>query len=256
MDIATLLGAAAGFGMILFGILLGSSLMTFYNVPSILITFGGSIGSTLINFSLGEVVGIMKVAMNTIRSQPASSAALIPQFVEMAQKAKREGILALEAVVEQTNDKFMATGVQLAVDGYDLEAIGEILESDIEHMHMRHQAGSDIFNKLGYYAPAFGMIGTLIGLVQMLQKLDDPSAIGPGMAVALITTFYGAVMGNLICLPIAGKLSNRSDSEVMTKRLVVQGILSISSGDNPRVVEQKLLTFLPPKERKSMFAGK
>ncbi|MBI2060205.1 MAG: MotA/TolQ/ExbB proton channel family protein [Nitrospirae bacterium] len=256
MDIATLLGAAAGAGMILFGILLGSPLSTFYDLPSVFITLGGATGSTLINFTVGEVVGIMKVAVNTIRSQPASSAVLIPQFVDMAQKAKREGILALEAVVEQTNDKFLATGVQLAVDGYDLEAIADILESDIEHMHMRHQSGVDIFNKIGYYAPAFGMIGTLIGLVQMLKSLNDPSAIGPGMATALITTFYGAIVANLICLPVAGKLANRSDGEVMTKRLIVQGILSISSGDNPRVVEQKLLTFLPPKERKSSFAGK
>lgn len=242
--------------MILYGILLGSPLLTFYDLPSVMIVGGGAIGSTLINFTLGEVFSIMKVAKNTLFSQPASPAALIPQFVEMAQRAKREGILALESVVEQTNDKFLGTGIQLAVDGYDLEAIGDILESDIEHMHGRHQAGSDIFNKIGYYAPAFGMIGTLIGLVQMLKNLNDPSAIGPGMATALITTFYGAIMANLFCLPIAGKLANRSDNEVMMKRLVVQGILSISSGDNPRVVEQKLLTFLPPKERKSVFAGK
>lgn len=253
MDIATIVGAIGGLALIVWGITGVSPLNAFVSGKSAMITFGGTFGATLVNFPLQQFLSMIKVAKNAIFSSPESPHGIIPTFVEMAQKAKREGILSLESEVEETDNKFLATGIQLAVDGYDLEAIEEILNTEIMLTHERHQSGSEIFAKMGYYAPAFGMIGTLIGLIAMLRQLDNPDMIGPGMAVALITTLYGAIAGNLIFLPMAAKLDNRSSHEIMVKQLILEGVLSISSGDNPRVVEQKLLAFLAPKERKSSF---
>ncbi len=167
----------------------------------------------------------------------------------MAGIARREGILALEANTNEMKDEFMKKGMMLSVDGLEPSAIKDILDTEIVAIQERHKLGAEIFTSLGTFAPALGMIGTLIGLVQMLRTMEDPSTIGPAMAVALLTTFYGAVMANILFLPIAGKLKNRSGEEVLIKELMTEGIISIAKGENPRVIEQKLNAYLPPQLR-------
>jgi len=168
-----------------------------------------------------------------------------------AQKSRKEGILALENEIKEVNDEFLKKGVQLAIDGLEPQEISDILETEVDFVRNRHQLGAEIFSTMGTFSPALGMIGTLIGLVQMLQTMDDPSRIGPAMAVALLTTFYGSIMANIVCLPISGKLRTRSKEEVLTKEMAIQGIVSLTNGDNPRILEQKLQAFIPPNQRES-----
>ena len=170
-------------------------------------------------------------------------------MVSFAEVARRDGILSLEAKLDEIDDKFIEQGIQMAVDGVDPELIEQVLENDLENLMERHETGKAILVSLGKYAPAFGMIGTLVGLVIMLQNMEDASKIGPGMAVALLTTMYGAIIANAIALPLADRLALRSSEEVLFKTVVIKGVMAIQSGDNPRVVEQKLRTFLPPSER-------
>ena len=178
---------------------------------------------------------------------------MIANFVSLAGVARREGILALETSINDIHDEFMRKGMQLSIDGLEPISIKDILDTEIINIQERHKLGAEIFTTIGTFAPALGMIGTLIGLVQMLQTMEDPSTIGPSMAVALLTTFYGALIANIFCLPLAGKLRNRSTEEVMMKELMAEGILSIAKGDNPRLLEQKLNAFLSPQLRESSF---
>jgi chemotaxis protein MotA len=173
--------------------------------------------------------------------------------VDFASRARRDGILALEAAIAEVDDPFLTRGIQLAVDGQEPEAIEGILQTEIDKVRSRHKKGVDIMTTMGTFAPALGLIGTLIGLVGMLQNMSDPSSIGPQMAIALLTTFYGAMLANLVFNPLASKLRGRSEDEIEVKELGLQGILSIAAGDNPRVVEQRLHAFLRPKNRQSQF---
>ncbi len=249
MDIATLLGVVSGFGLVVLAIKLGGGLIWFWNAPSSMIVIGGTLAITLINYPLSDVLGVMSVLKNAFLYKIPQSTTLVPDIVELAKIARREGILALEKKVKQMNEPFLNKGVELAVDGVEPDAIRTIMENELIATEDRHKKGAEIFTVMGTFAPAMGMIGTLIGLVQMLMVMDDPKSIGPAMAVALITTFYGSVMANLIFLPIAGKLKVRREDEVKYKQLVVEGVASIQFGDNPRVVEQKLQTYLSPSER-------
>jgi chemotaxis protein MotA len=155
--------------------------------------------------------------------------------------------------VKNIKDEFLGKGLQLSVDGLEPQAIENIMDTEVDYLRDRHSLGAEIFSTMGTFAPALGMIGTLIGLVQMLQAMDDPSSIGPAMAVALLTTFYGSVMANLVYMPLAGKLRTRSKEETLTKEMIIQGVISLTKGENPRILEQKMLAFMPPKERKSSF---
>ena len=253
MDIATLVGIVLSFALVLSAILMGGSLSIFINVPSMMIVIGGTIGATMINYPLPDILKVVNVVKKAFFMKNMKANELIAQFVELAGIARREGILALETKIGEMDDEFMKKGMQLSVDGLEPAAIKEILETEIEAIQDRHKLGAEIFTTLGTFAPALGMIGTLIGLVQMLQTMNDPSTIGPAMAVALLTTFYGAVMANILFLPIAGKLKNRSSEEVMMKDLMTEGIISIAKGENPRVIEQKLNAYLPPQLRQSSF---
>jgi len=253
MDIATLVGIVLSFALVLSAILMGGSLSIFINVPSMMIVIGGTIGATMINYPLPDILKVVNVVKKAFFMKNMKANELIAQFVELAGIARREGILALETKIGEMDDEFMKKGMQLSVDGLEPAAIKEILETEIEAIQDRHKLGAEIFTTLGTFAPALGMIGTLIGLVQMLQTMSDPSTIGPAMAVALLTTFYGAVMANILFLPIAGKLKNRSSEEVMMKDLMTEGIISIAKGENPRVIEQKLNAYLPPQLRQSSF---
>lgn len=251
MDIATVGGFLLTFGLILFA--MRENLMAFVDATSVFITVGGTFGATFIAFPLNEVFGVGAIVKNTMFNKSQDSGDLIEMLVDFSTKARRDGILALENAIKEVEDEFMTRGIQLAVDGQEPEAIETILTTEIDAMKSRHSKGAEILTTLGALAPAFGMIGTLVGLVLMLQNMSDPSSIGPAMAVALLTTFYGAIMANAVFNPLAVKLQVRSREEVNNMNLVREGILAISAGDNPRIVEQRLHAYLQPKLRKSSF---
>jgi chemotaxis protein MotA len=250
MDLATIIGIVLSFGLVVSAMMLGSSIFIFVDVPSMLIVFGGTIGATLVNYPLTQVFGVIGVFKKTIFSQLETPGEIITRFMDYANRARREGILSLEPLLKEIDDEYMKKGLQLTVDGLEPQAIQDILETEISYLEQRHQHGAEILGAMGSYAPALGMIGTVIGLVQMLQSMSDPSSIGPAMAVALITTFYGAVLANLVFLPMAGKLKTRSKEELLLRELILEGILSISKGENPRIIVEKLNSYLPPKIRK------
>ncbi|MCZ6836601.1 MAG: motility protein A [Planctomycetota bacterium] len=249
MDIATLIGLILGIACILLGILLGGSIMAYVDAPSMLIVLGGGTAATLTSMPLIAFMKFPKIVGKALFNKPVDPMELIRQLVELAEVARRDGILALENSIDQIEDAFLIRGIQMAVDGSDPEVIESILETELENLIERHQSGKKLFDSFGRFAPAFGMIGTLIGLVAMLSNMDDPSKIGAGMAAALLTTLYGAMVANLLFLPMAEKLASRSSEEVLLKTMITQGVMSIQAGDNPRNVESKLLTFVPPSRR-------
>lgn len=253
MDIATFFGIFSAFGLVIMAITGGGGMSAFINIPSLMIVAGGTLGATFINYPLKDVLKVGGILKNAVFQKKNTPQAWIPVFVDFANKARKEGVLSLEGTVSKMKDPFLKKGIQMAVDGLEPQSIKEILETEIEFIRARHRLGVDIFATMGAFAPAMGLIGTLIGLVQMLQSMEDPSSIGPAMAVALITTFYGAVMANLIFLPISGKLRNRSQEELFVKGLMLEGVMAVTKGDNPRIVEQKLHAFLSPKLRKSAY---
>lgn len=254
MDLTTILGIIAGMVLLIGAIATQEGSTFFVSISSVMIVFGGTLGATLINFPLKDVLTVFKVMSKIFTHTQISYNDTIDRLVRLAEKARREGILAIEREIEDLDDDFLRGGVQYAVDGTEPDTIRAIMESELQSLRDRHKLGQGIFIAMGTYAPAFGMIGTLIGLIQMLQSLDDPTKIGIGMATALVTTFYGAVAANLFFLPAAGKLSNRSKEETVQKELVLEGILAIQSGDNPRIVREKLLTFLSPAYRHELEA--
>ena len=251
MDIATILGVISAFGLVWIAIFIGGGIQLFINIPALMIVVGGTLGATMINYPLRDVFGVFNVVKKALFARNTSVAELIKRFMAFAQKSRKEGILALEAEVKEVNDEFLKKGVQLAIDGLEPQEISDILETEVEFARSRHQLGAEIFSTMGTFSPALGMIGTLIGLVQMLQTMDDPSKVGPAMAIALLTTFYGSIIANIVCLPISGKLRTRSKEEVLAKEMAIQGIVSLSNGDNPRILEQKLQAFVPPNQRES-----
>jgi len=249
VDIATLIGLLLGIACIALAIMLGGTALSYINAPSILIVIGGATAATLTAYPLARFLKLPKVAAKAVFTKPTDPGHLIDQLVELAEVARRDGILALEGMTEEMDEPFLITGLRMAVDGTDPEVIESIMETELENIIERHESGRGLFEALGKYAPAFGMIGTLIGLVAMLANMDDPSLIGAGMAAALITTLYGSLLANVLFLPMADKLALRSQEEVLNKTIIIQGVMSIQSGDNPRNVASKLMTFIPPSQR-------
>ncbi len=249
MDLATIIGITISFGLVASAIIMGGSPLIFIDFPSMLIVAGGTFGATLVNYPLGTVLAVFGITRKTFTSTLESPQSIIDKFMEYANKARREGILSLEPLIKEIDDHYLKKGLQLTVDGLEPQAIQDILETEISYLETRHQTGAEIMAALGAYAPALGMIGTVIGLVQMLQTMNDPSTIGPAMSVALITTFYGALLANLVFLPMAGKLKNRSKEETLLKEMQLEGIIAISKGENPRIIAEKLSSYLPPKNR-------
>lgn len=245
MDVGTVIGIVAGLFFILVAIIMGGG-SGFLDGPSMMITIGGSFAATLMNFPLPKIVSTMKVVRKAFTGKGPDVLAIYKTVSDFAVRARRDGILALEEDIEKVNDEFMKKGFQMAVDGSTADVISHVMREDINSMGERHLTGIGIFKALANYAPAFGMIGTLIGLVQMLRNLSDPSSIGSGMATALITTFYGALVSNLIALPIAGKLEQRSNEEIAVKNMILEGILAVQEGNSPRVVQEKLRSFIAP----------
>ena len=256
MDIATFIGLIVAGGLVAASILMGGSGTWFINYPSLMIVVGGTMGATLVAYPLAEVLSVVGVAKNAFLYRSQSVGQLIPLMVDFAKKARQEGILSFESQLETIEDKFLAKGIQMAIDGMESDAIEEVMRTEIDYVSSRHNLGSEIFSTMGAFAPAIGMLGTIIGLVQMLMQMSDPSSIGAPMAVALLTTFYGTGLANLLFIPISGKLKTRSKQEVLMKEMVLEGVISIQSGDNHRIVEQKLKAFLSTKDQGIDVGGK
>jgi len=255
LDIASLVGIAMGVVMVLFGIISsGASITSYIDVPSVIITIGGSLTSTLTTMKLPDFINGLKSGFSSAIKEPANAdpKAIIGSILDMANVARKEGLLALEESAGSIEDEFLKKGIMLVVDGTDADLVRAVLENDMESMVARHKKVKGFFDKWGEMGPAWGMIGTLIGLVNMLQNLSDASAIGPSMAVALLTTLYGSLIVNWICGPIAAKLNCDTDLELTVRTVTVEGLLSIQAGENPRVIEEKLKTFLAPSDRASV----
>ena len=253
MDIATLIGLVFTFVLIGGAILLGGSLGAFVDVPSLLIVFGGVITTTLVMQKMKVVMGTIGVAVQSFFDRATPETELVEKIVELADKARREGLLALESV--EVADEFLSKGVRLAVDGIELDEINAILTSEVDSLKARHGRGQGVLDFMKGNAPALGMIGTLIGLVNMLQHLSDPKAIGPAMAVALLTTFYGAILAFAVFGPISEKLKSRTVEEVARMEMCILGVNCLNKGEHPRMVRQKLLAFMPPAQRAALEQG-
>lgn len=249
MDLGSLLGILTGVTLILWAVYQGGDFGSFINVPGLMITLGGTLAAVMISYPFKRVIRVLGILKHAFIGHSQSPSEVIGALVSLAQKARREGLLALEDQVEELPDPFMKRGILLVVDGTDPELVKSIMETELAFVEDRHRGGQGIFQTAGQVSPAFGMIGTLVGLIQMLGSLDNPESIGPGLAVALITTLYGVLFANLIFVPIAGKLKARSQEEILIKEVMIEGILSIQSGDNPRIIEEKLEAFLPPSLR-------
>lgn len=258
MNIASILGLIVGIIVMLFGITFSMEdmavhfdmILRFFDIPSILITFGGAF-TTMITMeaNLRSFVDKLASFKLVLKSPAYNDIETIKNIIALSNVARKEGLLALEETANGIEDEFLKKGILLIVDGTDPELVRSILETELSCIESRHNDVIGFWDKLSAMGPAWGMIGTLIGLVNMLQDISDPSTIGPNMSVALITTFYGAVLANWLCIPVVNKLKVHNSSEIMMKEVIVEGLLSIQAGENPRVIEEKLKSFLKPSNR-------
>lgn len=244
MSLLTLGGLIGGIACVVISIMMDGDIMSFVNLPSIFVVLGGLAASTIMSFpgkQLKNVFNTTKIAYSKERTDIAKS---INMIIEMANSARKEGLLSLDSMAEEIEDPYLRKGIMLVVDGSDPELVKSVMETEIGYMEARHNQTITVFSQMAAYSPAFGMLGTLIGLVNMLLKLDDPSTIGPSMAVAIVTTFYGVILANMIFTPIAKKLKAYSENEQLQKEIILEGILSIQDGENPRIIRDKLEAFL------------
>jgi chemotaxis protein MotA len=254
MDLATVIGLVGALGLILAAMAMGVGVGAYIDGQSVLIVVIGSVMTLFISYKMEHMKAFAKIFMLAIKpSYTPSFEELIKKLVDYATQARRDGILSLEAAASAEEDEFLKKGLSMAVDGNEPDTIRELLEIEVENMDARHKQHASIFGSWSGLAGAMGMIGTLVGLVAMLLNMSDPSAIGPAMAVALLTTLYGAMIGNIFGGPISAKLLLRNTDEVLAKTMIIEGIMSIQSGDNPRTLEAKLLSFLAPANRQSQF---
>ncbi|MEC9489999.1 MAG: MotA/TolQ/ExbB proton channel family protein [Halanaerobiales bacterium] len=254
MDMATILGLAAGAVIFTLVAVLGGNIIIFVSIQSFLVVFGGTLAGVMISYSFSDLKNIPSLIKVALADDNIQSENVIESLVNFAEKARKEGLLALEDDAAEMEDEFLKKGIQLVVDGTDPELVRNILETKLTFLSERHSKGRGIFSTMGQLAPAFGMIGTLIGLIQMLSQLDDPSQLGSGMAVALITTLYGALLANWIFIPMAKNLKTRSSHEMHVKEVIIEGILSIQAGENPRIVKEKLHAFLSEGKKEKVEA--
>lgn len=256
MDKGAVLALILGAVFLIIGVSLragGADLPLFWNFPSLFITFGGALAATILNFPTQQLRAALKaIKVVFLNRKPEEVIAqTIPTIVRLAEKARRRGLLAMESDLPNIPDEFLRNGIQLLIDGTDRDLLRLMLETEMDFLEERHKKVQEVFVALGTYCPAFGMIGTVMGLIIMLRRITEPEAIGPGMALALLTTLYGAVAAYWIFLPIAGKLKMRMMDELLIKEIVLEGILSIQAGESPRIVADKLQTFLPPALREA-----
>ena len=257
MDPGTLIGIVVGFAAIFIGMTMeGASLGSLIEPSSAVIVLGGTIGATMAGYLLKDTTGLVGVIKSSLTGKTHQPDGAIKAVVQMAEQARREGLLSLEDAAKSIEDPFLQKGIQMAVDGTDPDELREILDTEIIAMKARHKAGAKFFADLGAFAPTLGIIGTVIGLVHMLENLKDPATAGPAIAVAFTATLYGVMSANLLFLPMANKLKRTSELEAHHMELLVEGVLSIQAGANPRIIEQKLLSFLAPKARKALEASR
>ncbi len=251
MDLATIIGMVAAIGMAFWSIWVGTDGKPdiYWDTGSVVLVIGGSIFVVLMTQSLDRYLGMFRIIQRGFFTKKMTIPQVIEQIIKLGEMARREGVLSLENALGDIEDDFLKNGIRLVIDGTAANEIEQILTSELEAMDQRHSQGKTIIDLFGKYAPAFGMIGTLIGLVAMLNNMDDPTAIGPGMAVAILTTFYGACIANIVCLPLSDKLGYRHDEEMLLRTVMLKGILSLQAGDNPRVTQAKLAVFLPINKR-------
>lgn len=255
LDLASVIGLVVCLVMVIFGIVSGelgfAALPNFVDIPSVLITIGGTFAGTLVCFSIKDYVAGLKSITLAIKAQVIDEATTIKNIIDLSNVARKEGLLSLEEAANNLQDEFLKKGILLIVDGTDPELVRAILETELSCIESRHKKTMGFWDTVATNGPAWGMIGTLIGLVNMLKNLEDASTIGPNMAVALLTTLYGSLLANWIATPVSAKLKANNDAEVMLKEVMIEGLLSIQAGENPRVIEEKLKSFLSPKQRAS-----
>lgn len=251
MDIASIIGLAAGLSLLTFGTIYAGTGSSIIDIASVFITFGGGISATIMSAPWTATTTIWKATRKVFIQDKFDIPGLITTLVSFSEKARREGLLALEDDVNELPDEFLKKGIQLVVDGTDPELVRTIMDTEMINIDARHKIAINWWDAFGGLAPGFGMLGTLIGLIAMLQNLGsgDASAIGVGMSAALITTLYGSFAANMLCIPIVKKLSLKNEQELTMRQIMIEGTLSIQSGDNPRIVKEKLASFLPPAER-------
>lgn len=247
MDLATLVGMLGAFGIVIMAMLLGGTLAMFVDVASVLIVLVGSMLVVMMKFSLGQFLGAGKVAAKAFMFKSDKPEDIIELVVELADAARKGGLLSLEG--KEIPNEFLSKGIQLLIDGHDGDVVKMLMTKDKSLAVERHKTGSSVFGALGDVAPAMGMIGTLVGLVAMLSNMDDPKSIGPAMAVALLTTLYGAILGNMVAIPFSDKCLLRAGEEEMIKSMIIDALLAIQAGQNPRVIETMLRTYLPEGKR-------
>lgn len=252
MDLATLIGFLASWGLIIATIAMGAAAGVFINVPSLLIVVGGSFAVVMMRFSLGQFIGSIKTAMKAFMHKAEAPEELIEIVVELAGIARKEGLLALEG--QEINNPVLAKGISMLVDGHDSSVVRKAMNTEMNETVSRHKVGQAIFKQMGDAGPAMGMIGTLVGLVQMLSNMSDPKSIGPAMAVALLTTLYGAMLANMFALPVSDKLALRSAEEQMSKNIIIESVLGIQEGQNPKVLGELLRNYLPASKREPAAA--
>jgi chemotaxis protein MotA len=257
VDPATIIGIVVALGAIFVGMTLeGAHLTSLIEPSSAVIVFGGTIGATMAGYLLKDTTGLVGPVKQALLGKVAQPGDTIAEVITFAERARREGLLALEEAAKTVDDPFLKRGIELAVDGTDPEELREILDAEIISMKARHKAGAKFFSDMGAFGPTLGIIGTVIGLVHMLENLKDPASAGPAIAVAFTATLYGVMSANLVFLPISNKLKRVSELEVARKELILEGVLSIQAGGNPRIIEQKLLSFLAPKQREALAKAK
>lgn len=255
MDFTSIIGIVFAFGLMIYGMVNGNDFSVivnnFVDMPSVYIVFGGVLGCSFAATSLKNFLSGLKSFGLIFKTPKMDEAGTIKSIIELSNLARREGLLALEESANNLEDDFMKKGIMLIVDGTDPELVRSILEAELVNVDARHQGNIGFWKSIATAGPAWGMIGTLIGLINMLKDLSDPDSIGPNMSVALVTTLYGSMIANWICAPVVSKLSMQNEMEIKLKEVMIEGILSIQAGENPRVIEEKLKSFLAPKERES-----
>jgi len=256
MDIGSVIGLVAAFGLLFYSLFSGAEgeIGAFIDIPSVAMVGLGTVFVTLLSVRLERFLGFAKIAKKAFFNPSEKPTELIKQMVQLADVARREGILSLQNSIGEIKDPFVSNGLQMVVDGTDADTVKQVLDLEMEAIDQRHSEGKTVPDMMGKYAPAFGMVGTLIGLVVMLKNMDDPTKIGPGMAVALLTTMYGAIIANFFALPLVDKLSAKHDEEMLYLEIAKAGILGLQAGDNPRMLEMKLMVFLNPKQRAAAAA--
>ncbi len=259
MDIATIIGLVAGFAFMIISIGLGADgfagIVYFLDAPSAMITFGGAAASIFSAYSIADFLNGLKSIKIAFKVPALDSGSVIQKIIDLSNVARKEGLLSLEEAAGELDDAFMQKGIMLIVDGTDPELVRGIMETELVSIDGRHRNNIGFWENLGAMGPAWGMIGTLVGLINMLGNLSDINSVGPNMAVALITTFYGSILANWICIPTSNKLKSNSATEIMSKNIVVEGLLSIQAGENPRIIEEKLKSFISPDRRQAMSAN-